>query len=181
MTTDKATVIKDTRLWLERAVIGLNLCPFARAPWVRNQVHFEVSAAETPDALLDDLIRALQEQAAADPTEIETTLLIHPRVMQDFRDFNDFLALAEQALEALNLVGVLQIASFHPDYQFAGTRPGDVENCTNRSPYPIIHLLRESSVEWAVDTMEDTDVIYEANIARLRELGMKGWKALMKG
>ena len=171
-------IISATRVWLEKAVIGLDLCPFARAVHVRNQIRYVVSEAETPEELLADLIAELQALAAADPEEIDTTLLIHPRVLEDFLDYNDFLGVAEATVEELGLTGVLQVASFHPRYQFAGTEPDDIENYTNRSPYPILHLLREESVERAVDSFSDTAQIYEKNIETLRRLGPEGWNRL---
>ena len=180
MTHDAQHVIAATRLWLEKAVIGLNLCPFARAPYLKGQVHFEVSGAQTSEALLEDLTAALTSLLAKAPETVETTLLIHPEVLSDFEDFNDFLQTANHVVELLDLEGILQIASFHPHYQFADTQPDDLENYTNRSPYPTLHILRESSIEKAVDSMEDTDAIYEANIAALEKLGKEGWEKLWK-
>lgn len=171
-------VIAETRAWLEKAVIGLNLCPFARAPHVRNQIRYVVSDAQNPEALLADLIDELRTIADADPEEIETTLLIHPRVLEDFLDFNDFLGIAEGVVEDLELEGVIQVASFHPRYQFADSGPDDVENYTNRSPYPILHLLREASVERAVGSVPDPAEIYERNIETMRRLGREGWRRL---
>ena len=171
-------IIAETKAWLEKAVIGLDLCPFARAVHLRNQIRYVVSEAETPEDLLADLIGELQALAAADPEAIDTTLLIHPRVLGDFLDYNDFLGVAEAAVEDLGLTGILQVASFHPRYQFAGTEPDDIENYTNRSPYPILHLLREESVERAVDAFPDTARIYEKNIETLRRLGREGWDRL---
>lgn len=174
-------IIAATRAWLEKAVIGLDLCPFARAVHIRNQIRYVVSEAETPEELLEDLIAELRALAAADPEEIDTTLLIHPRVLEDFLDYNDFLGVAEAAVEELELTGILQVASFHPRYQFAGTEPDDIENYTNRSPYPILHLLREESVERAVEAFSDTAQIYEKNIETLRRLGHEGWNRLRVG
>ncbi len=173
--------IADTRLWLERAVIGLNLCPFAKAAYVKQRVRFTVSAATSDEALLDDLIVALQDLHAADPGECETTLLIHPAALGDFLDYNDFLDVADAALDALGLTGVIQVASFHPQYQFAGSAPDDIENFTNRAPYPLLHLLREDSIEQAVDSYPDVDDIPARNIATLKKLGPAGWTALGMG
>ncbi|MAA65387.1 MAG: peptidase [Alteromonadaceae bacterium] len=180
MTAPEQPIIHATRAWLERAVIGLNLCPFARAPYLKAQVHFAVSEATANDALIDDLVDEIQALMAADPEERETSLLILSRGLSDFADFNDFLSVADALLETLELDGILQIASFHPDYQFADTAPDDIENYTNRSPYPVLHLLRESSITRAVDTMDDTDAIYRANINTLQRLGLTGWQALWK-
>ncbi len=177
--TNDDEIIAHTRHWLEAAVIGLNLCPFAKPVYAKEQIRYAVSQAETPEALLGELIDELETLAAADPAEIETTLLIHPWVLTDFLDYNDFLEVAEAAVEDLGLSGILQVASFHPGYQFAGTSPDDIENYTNRSPYPMLHLLREASVERAVQSIPDPAEIYERNIATLRRLGLKGWRRLM--
>ena len=174
-------VIARTRHWLETAVIGLDLCPFARTVHLKDQIRYAVSRAEAPEALLEDLLTELQALAAADPEETETTLLIHPGVLTDFLDYNDFLGVAEAAVADLDLKGVLQVASFHPRYQFAGTGPDDIENYTNRSPYPTLHLLREASVERAVAAFPDTAQIYEKNIVTLRHLGHEGWRRLGVG
>jgi hypothetical protein len=171
-------IIAATRAWLEKAVIGLNLCPFARPAYAGNRIRYTVSSATSEQALLTDLERELETLAEAPPSGIETTLLIHPRVLGDFLDYNDFLEVADAAIEALDLEGIIQVASFHPDYQFADTAPGDVGNYTNRSPYPTLHLLREDSIERAVATHPDTDAIYERNIETMRNLGQAGWEAL---
>jgi len=160
-------------------VIGLNLCPFAASPWRQGRVRFRVSEAADPHQLAQDLADELLALQASDPAECETTLLIHPRTLNDFFDYNDFLDLADRLLEDLALDGTIQIASFHPDYRFADTQAHDPANCTNRSPYPMLHLLREASIEAATASMTDPDSIYERNIEKLRELGMDGWKALM--
>lgn len=172
--------IEATRRWVERAVVGLNLCPFARAPFVQGAIRYAVSHARDGDALLDDLCGELQSLAAADPADCETTLLIHPEVFGDFLDYNDFLDVADAAVEALRLDGVLQVASFHPAYQFADSAPDDAGNFSNRSPYPTLHLLREASVERAVEAMADTDAIYRRNIDTLQRLGLAGWQALWR-
>lgn len=172
------TVLDDTHRWLQRAVIGLNLCPFAKSVEVNQRLRTVVSAARTPEDLLKNLAHELLSLNRADPDETETTLLVHPWVLNDFLDFNDFLGAADALVEDLDLDGVLQVASFHPDYQFDGTEADDVDNLSNRSPYPTLHLLREESIERAVETMPDTDAIYEANIETLRRIGRKGWDAL---
>jgi uncharacterized protein len=171
-------VIAATRAWLERAVIGLNLCPFAKSVHVKNQIRYAVSAAQTPEDLLADLVTELRILHAASPSEIDTTLLVHPRVLDDFLDYNDFLELAEAAVADAGLEGEIQVASFHPQYQFAGTRPEDIENCSNRSPYPTLHLLREASIERAVAVFPDASRIFERNIETLRRLGLDGWRRL---
>ena len=172
------TVIAATREWLEKAVIGLNLCPFAKAVHVKRQVRYVVSQATDEEGLLQDLLHELQLLAAADPGDIETTLLIHPFVLRDFLDYNDFLDIADAAVGELGLEGVLQVASFHPDYQFADSDPDDMGNFSNRAPYPTLHLLREDSVDKAVAAFPEADRIYEANIETLRRLGPEGWRRL---
>lgn len=175
---NETEVIASTQQWLERAVIGLNLCPFAKAAYVKQRVRFTVSAATTDEALLDDLILALQDLHAADPAECETVLLIHPDALTDFLDYNDFLDAADAALDALGLTGVIQVASFHPQYQFAGSGADDIENFTNRAPYPLLHLLREDSIEKAVESYPEVDGIPTRNIETLNKLGHAGWAAL---
>ena len=174
-----AQIIRATRRWLEHVVIGLGLCPFARAPFVQQRVRFRVSHAQTEDELLDDLREELVALQAADADACETTLLIHPHVLGDFLDYNDFLDVADAAVETLDLTGELQIASFHPHYRFADNADDAIENCTNRSPYPILHLLRESSIALAVESMADTGDITRRNIETLRTLGIDGWRALV--
>ena len=171
-------VIAATREWLEKAVLGLRLCPFAAAPYSRGLVRFRVSEARTLAGLAEDLAQELLHLAATSPAVCETSLLIHPHVLNDFLDYNQFLDEADAADAALGLEGELQVASFHPAYQFAGTAPDDVENYSNRSPYPLLHLLREASVERAVATFPGVDDIGERNRATLLELGEAGWRAL---
>ena len=173
--------IADTRRWLERAVIGLNLCPFAKAVHAKGQVRWVLSDASTPDALLAELGEELAFLRDADPAEVDTTLIVHPQVLQDFLDYNDFLGDADALVEAMDLDGVLQVASFHPHYQFAGSGPDDIENYTNRAPWPTLHLLREDSVSRAVEAFPDPDVIVERNVETLQTLGRDGWDALLKG
>jgi hypothetical protein len=175
------TVIAQTRSWLADVVIALELCPFAKAVHVKDQIRYFVSAAETPEGLLEDLLHELRSLADAEPDTRDTTLLIHPRALPDFLDYNDFLGIAELALEDLELVGELQIASFHPGYQFDGNAPDDVANCVTRSPYPMLHLLRESSVERAVAAFPDASQIVDKNVRTMRALGLEGWRRLMSG
>ena len=173
-------VLAETRAWVARAVIGLNLCPFAKAPWVKGQIRFVVSDVNEPVQLLAELEAEMRRLVETDPARLETTLLIHPRVLTDFLDYNDFLDRADALLEALALDGVLQVASFHPDYRFAGTEPDDVSNATNRSPYPTLHLLREASVDRAVAAFPDAADVYEANVRTLNALGAEGWAELRR-
>ena len=176
----EASVLAETRAWVDRAVIGLNLCPFAKAPQVKGQVRYVLSAATDPAALLSDLINELEKLAEANPERIETTLLIHPQVLGDFAEYNDFVAVAEDTVAELDLEGILQVASFHPDYQFEGTTPDDIENATNRSPYPTLHLIREASIDRAVAAFPEAEAIFEANIETMQKLGPAGWAALQR-
>lgn len=181
MTDSAIDPIAATRNWLEKAVIGLNLCPFAKAVYVKNQVRLVLSDATTPEALVEQLAEELLLLRDTPAEQIDTTLIIHPDVLTDFLDYNDFLDNADAAVEALDLGGVMQVASFHPDYQFDGTHPDDPSNYTNRAPYPTLHLLREDSVERAVAAFPDPDVIVERNIATLDKLGAAGFKRLLGG
>ena len=175
-----ALAIAETRAWVRRAVIGLNLCPFARAVDVKDQIRYVFSDATDAETLLATLVVELQRLADTDPELVDTTMVIHPRVFADFEDFNDFLELADAAVEDLDLDGVLQVASFHPQFQFADTEPDDVTNATNRSPYPTLHLLREESVERAVAAFPEAEAIFERNMATLEKLGPQGWAAVKK-
>lgn len=173
--------IEDTRGWLERAVIGLNLCPFAKSVHVKGQVHYAVSSVQAPEGLLEALIAELCDLAAKNALERDTTLLIATGCLTDFLDFNDFLELADQALLDLELDGVLQIASFHPNFQFAGTTADDITNYTNRAPYPTMHLLREESIDRAVQAFPEAESIFERNMETLEQLGQAGWATLGVG
>jgi hypothetical protein len=175
---DTGEIIAMTRRWLERSVIGLNLCPFAEGPYRGGRVRFVVSEARSAAGLLGELGSELDVLQAADPVTLETTLLIHPWVLHDFLEYNDFLDAADALVAKLGLEGELQVASFHPRYQFAATRYDDIENFTNRSPYPMMHLLREASVERAIAAVGDTEEIYRRNIRTLRDLGLAGWERL---
>jgi hypothetical protein len=171
-------VIAATRQWLERAVIGLQLCPFAAAPHLNNRVRYCVSAQRSGAGLLDELSDELRALHDADPLTCETTLLIHPQALTDFLEYNDFLDACDGAVEQLGFDGELQVASFHPRYQFAGTGAQDIENYTNRSPYPMLHLLREASVARAVASFPHIDSIGARNEETLRRLGHEGWRQL---
>lgn len=172
-------VIQKTARWVERVVIGLNLCPFAKAVQVKGLVRYTVSAAETTAELLTDLRSELTRLSATPASELDTTLLIHPRVLQSFWDYNDFLAEADEQLAELGLEGELQIASFHPDYCFADAVGSDPANYTNRSPFPMLHLLREASVSRAVDGFAEPERIYERNVETLRALSSAGIERLL--
>ena len=175
-----ALAIAETRAWVRRAVIGLNLCPFARAVDVKDQIRYVFSDATDAETLLATLVVELQRLADTDPAIVDTTMVIHPRVFADFEDFNDFLELADAAVEDLDLDGVLQVASFHPQFQFADTEPDDITNATNRSPYPTLHLLREESVDRAVAAFPEAEAIFERNMETLEKLGAQGWAAVKK-
>ncbi|MDB5883202.1 MAG: peptidase [Ramlibacter sp.] len=176
-----AVVAHDTRNWLERAVIGLNLCPFAKAVHVKGQVHYAVSAASEAGQVLEDLQHELRALVALDPAVRDTTLLIVPGCLHDFLEFNDLMGRAERLVRKLRLEGVIQLARFHPAFQFAGSEQDDMANFTNRSPYPVIHLLREASIDRAVAAIAQPQAIYEANIETLRRLGPQGWADLGVG
>lgn len=175
---DAAAVLHHTLAWIERAVIGLDLCPFAKAVYAGERIRYCVSDAADEGRLLDDLARELSFLAAAPARACETTLLIHPRVLADFIAYNAFLGRADRQRDALGLRGVIQIASFHPRYQFAGTTDDDIGNFTNRSPYPMLHLLREASIARAVAAIPDPAAIFERNVETLRRLGIDGWRRM---
>lgn len=175
-----ATVLADTRHWIEKAVIGLNLCPFARSVYVKNQVRIVVSRARHLDAFLDELDRELDLLVNTPAEEVDTTLLVHPTLFPDFEVFNDFMGVVDDVVAEHELEGVIQVANFHPQFQFEGVAPDDISNATNRAPYPTLHLLREDSVARAVASDGgDADVIVERNIQTLRALGASGWQALL--
>ncbi len=173
-----ADVIVATQVWLEKAVIGLNLCPFAKSVHVKKQIRYAVTAAQTADELLAELEYELQLLADTAPEILDTTLLIHPQVMSDFLDFHFFLAEANALIRNLGFDGVFQIASLHPQYEFAGSDPNDIDNFSNRSPYPTLHLLREASIDRAVAAFPDAADIFERNIETLQGLGHEGWRRL---
>lgn len=173
-------VIAKTRDWVEKAVIGLRLCPFAATPYLRGQVRYRVSEQPTTPGLEQDLAEELTYLAAADPSVCETSLLIHPHVLHDFLDYNQFLDQADATVASLGLTGELQIASFHPAYRFAGSGPDDIENFSNRSPYPMLHVLREASVQRATATFPQVHEIGDHNMVTLRELGHAGWRELLE-
>ena len=177
-TPDSATVTDHTRQWLEKAVIGLNLCPFAKAPHVKNLVRISVSQARHLDGFLEDLDRELQLLGDTPADELETTLLVHPTLFPDFDTFNQMLDIADAAVVDNGLEGIVQIAPFHPDFQFEGTDSDDIGNYTNRSPYPTLHLIREDSIAKAAQAFPDASAIFERNIALLEEMGHEGWDKL---
>lgn len=175
---DDETIILHTNAWLEKAVIGLNLCPFAKAPYVKGQIRIAVSHAKHLDGFLEDLDRELQLLLEKSPQELETTLLVHPTLFPDFLVFNDVLDIAEATLSDNQAEGIIQIVPFHPDFQFANTDADDISNYTNRSPYPTLHLIRENSITKATEAFPDPSVIFERNIKLLQEMGQIGWDKL---
>jgi len=181
LNADDDAIVAATRKWLERAVIGLNLCPFAKSVYVKEQVRYVVSSATTPEQLLETLMDELQHLSDTSPEQVDTTLLIHPFVLGDFEDYNEFLDVADVAVEDMQLEGELQVASFHPDYQFADTDANDIANYTNRAPYPILHLLREDSIARAVEAFPQAEEIFEKNIDTMEKLGHEGWDKLDVG
>jgi uncharacterized protein len=176
-TTDEK-IIAACRHWLEQAVIGLNLCPFARKPYNLNRLRFTLSHARHLDAYLELLEQEILLLLQTPAIEIETTLIIEPQLFTDFDVFLDAATLAEQVLQDVNADGTIQIAPFHPDFQFADEPHNDISNYTNRSPYPILHLIRESSIDQAVAAFPDAATIYERNKALLRRMGAEGWAKL---
>ena len=176
-----ALVLEDTRRWVQRAVIGLNLCPFAKSVEVKQQVRYVVSHAARTKPLLVDLKRELLALVAADPAVLDTTMLVAPDGFADFLEFNDMLDRADKLLVDLDLDGVLQIASLHPQYQFADAEPDDITNFTNRAPYPTLHLLREESVDRAVVAFPNAEAIFETKMQTMQDLGPEGWAALGVG
>ncbi len=176
-----ATVIADTQRWLRRAVVGLNLCPFAKAVDVKDQIHYAVSRALGFKDLLDDLDKELKDLVALAPAARDTTLLIAPDGLAEFWEYNDFLVQANRLLAKRGYEGIFQIASMHPRYEFADSRPDDMANYTNRSPYPTLHILREESIDRAVKAFPDAKAIFQANIDTMERLGQAGWDALDVG
>ena len=175
---DTNTVSEHTKQWLEKAVIGLNLCPFAKAPHVKNLVRIVVSEARHLDGFLEDLDRELQLLGNTPASELETTLLVHPTLFPDFETFNQMLEIADDAVVENELEGIVQIAPFHPDFQFEGTEADDISNYTNRSPYPTLHLIREDSIATAAEAFPDASAIFDRNIALLEKMGHEGWDKL---
>ena len=178
---DHQRIVSDVESWLETAVIGLNLCPFAKAVHVKGQIHYATYLSAEHDDLLDALLAEARQLVALDAAERDTTLLIAPNALADFLDFNDFTARAERRLAKAGFDGVLQLASFHPQFQFGGTEPDDIGNATTRAPYPTLHLLREESIDRAVEAFPEAEVIFERNIETLEALGPAGWAALDVG
>ena len=174
-------VLADTAHWLDKAVIGLNLCPFAKGVQAKGQIHYAISDAQDAEGVAHDLHRELEALAEISPDKRDTTLLVLPYALHDFLDFNDFLELADNMVDELDLGGILQVASFHPLFQFEGTDVDDVTNCTNRSPYPTLHLLREESIDKAVEAFPEAEMIYEKNMETLDALGLEGWLDLDVG
>ena len=175
---DHEKIIKAVRHWVETLVVGLNLCPFAKRELINNRVHFTVTEATTVEQLLSTL--QLELELLNNDQSIETTLLIHPNVLQDFYDYNEFLDYADGLLVEMELDGIYQIASFHPNYQFADTEADDVENYSNRSPYPLLHLIREQSLERAIADYPDSDQIPQRNVELLKSLGRDKMEALFQ-
>ena len=178
---EDSAVVADTRRWLRRAVIGLNLCPFAKAVDVKDQIHYAVSRSVGFKDLLDDLANELKDLAALEPVDRDTTLLIAPDGLADFLEFNDFLVQSNRLLAKRGYEGVFQIASLHPLYEFADAPSGDAANFTNRSPYPTLHILREESIDRAVRAFPHPEAIFQANIDTMRRMGHAGWQALEVG
>ncbi|MEM8500444.1 MAG: DUF1415 domain-containing protein [Pseudomonadota bacterium] len=170
--------VDATRQWVNNVVVGLNLCPFAKREFMNDKLRFAVTDSTTIERLLEDLLDELNLLCCQ--AEIETTLLIHPQVLVDFFDFNDFLAAANDLIVDREFEGIFQLASFHPNYQFAGVDENDASNYTNRSPYPMIHILREESLSRTIDAYPDVDAIPERNVALMREMGGSKLRELLR-
>lgn len=177
---DISQIENRVRRWLEKAVIGLNLCPFAKSVYVKDQVRIAICQAQDRHALTAQLYEELQLLTSTPAQQTDTTLLVVPCLFEQFSDFNDYLDIAEAVLDELELVGEIQLASFHPFYQFANTEPDDLSNYTNRAPYPILHLLREDSLDRAAEQYPDASVIFQRNVAVVQELGVDGWHRLLQ-
>ncbi len=177
-TLTEKQIIALTSAWVEHVVIGLNLCPFAKPVHAKGQIHYFLSHARDEISLAADLRLSMQQLVAASPTSVDTCLLIHPWVLSEFFEYNNFLDIADEILDELDLMGVLQIASFHPNYRFAGTTEEDVTNGTNRSPFPMLHLLREASLDNATSALPDANVIVNRNLETMTSLGHEGWNQL---
>jgi len=177
-TLTEKQIIAYTNAWVEQVVIGLNLCPFAKPVHTKGQIDYFLSHARDETTLAADLRLAMQRLIASTPDSMDTCLLIHPWVLSDFFDYNNFLDIADAILDELELIGVLQIASFHPHYQFAGTTEDDVTNCTTRSPFPMLHLLRGESLDKATAAVPDANVIVDRNLDTMISLGHEGWNRL---
>lgn len=173
-------IVAQTQQWITSVVVGLNLCPFARRVVETNRIRYRVSHAADSRGLLKVLTDELLVLTGTSMATVETSFLIHPDVLQDFYDYNDFLDQAELCIDRLDLEGVIQIASFHPQYQFADTSPDDLENYTNRSPYPMLHLLREESITRVAKNPDDLLQIPENNRQTLQKLGRAALMNLLK-
>ena len=171
-------VISDSQQWLERAVIGLNLCPFAKSVHVKSLIRYAISDAKSESELLADLQSELIFLNSVSPTITDTTLLIAPMCLHDFLEFNQFILKANKSLTKLDLDGIFQIATLHPQYQFAGTDVDDITNYTDRAPYPTLHLLRESSIDRALQAIPNAESIFEVNMNTMRRIGLEGWRDL---
>ena len=169
--TTSAQIIEQVSCWLETLVIGEGLCPFARQPYQAGRIRFVVSRAEDEETLLIELLRELLYLRETPREEAETSLLILPQMLQDFLDYNDFLDPVDALLEQEQMGGEFQIATMHPNYQFADTDFDDAQNYSNRSPYPILHLLREESLSHALEQFPHPEQIPERNIRHMQSLG----------
>jgi len=170
-------VIQTTQHWVDKMVVGLNLCPFAKRSIDHNQLRYVVDTRDDIESITQRLVEELER--LVNDHSIETTLLIHPNFTTEFDAYLDYLSGVDDLIEALGYSGIFQVAGFHPNYQFEGVAEIDPANHTNRSPFPMMHLLRESSVAWAVETHPDIDSVPERNVELLRGMGERGIKALI--
>ncbi|KKN38629.1 hypothetical protein LCGC14_0751600 [marine sediment metagenome] len=177
-TRNDEDIVKSVQKWVNTFVMDMNLCPFAKHEMLKNRVRFATTKAISEE----ELLRSLQDELELlnNDSSVETSLLIHPNVLQDFYDYNEFLSYADELLLEMGLEGIYQIASFHPHYQFGGTNPDDAENYTNRSPYPLLHLIREASLERAIEEYPDVDQVPIRNVALMNSLGQNKLQALFE-
>ena len=173
MPTEKE-IIQTVKNWIANFIIQYNLCPFAKKPFVQNKISYIVYEGEDLEELATILQQTFTDLQTISRSSLETTIIILPNLLQNFNDYLAFLEVANRLIFALRLEGIIQIASFHPNYQFAGTNKEDVTNYTNRSPFPLIHLLREDSVTEAVTHYEDIEEIPERNMELMRQLRKDG-------
>ena len=179
MTDIKSTAIEATQAWVGRFVVALNLCPFAKHPLDQGRVRFVEYAGKDLAQLSQTLLDEIEQLDGSEA--IETTLLVVPQMLNDFEEYLDYLAGVEMLMDELGYTGTYQIAGFHPDYVFEGVAPFDPANHTNRSPFPMFHIIREASVAWAIESHPDIDAIPERNVELLREMGVKGIVELISG
>ncbi len=176
----KRSIVDETKNWVEKLVIGVNLCPFAKLPFQQDRIRFVEVQSEDEADLIRTLLQEMSDLVEQPAAQLETTLIIFPNQLNEFADYLEFVAYADELLQEAELTGILQIASFHPRYQFANTGKDDVENYTNRSPYPMLHLIREESIERVLENFPDPEQIPLRNVAKMKELGHEGVRRILE-